>query len=70
MSQEKVSINDIGAAIADWKERRGPKEAKKPIPVDAPPIPTGTQAVDHYEIVEDGITKHTEHVWIAPPLIT
>ena len=35
---------------------------------DVSPIPVGPQTMSHYEWDENGVTKHTEQVWIAHPI--
>lgn len=61
--------DDLREAFDEYSNQRPPKDiVPHTAPADASPIPTGTQEVTHYEITEDGVIKHTEQLYITPPI--
>lgn len=69
---ERPDSASLPDAVADWKQRRGPKDVvPRHVPDDAPAIPTGPGHCSYTEVTEDadgrmtGVTHFEEPAFIA-----
>lgn len=58
--RERPDAPSLPDAVADWKQRRAPKDVvQRHIPNDAPRLPTGPSRVSHIEVTEDAAGRMT-----------